>query len=91
MWKRFILVFLFALMSVSLVMAAGQGEKAGKSTQPAQGGTLFSSPVTLKILIPENASWPFRKDWYILDVIKRKTNNSTNMPIRLPKWPPKSP
>lgn len=76
MRARIILVLLLGILGTSLVFAGGQGEKAGTAGAAGGGGLLFSSPVTLKVLIPENPSWPFRKDWYILDVIKRKTNIS---------------
>ena len=35
---------------------------------------LFDEPVKITIMAPYHDSWPFQEDWYVLDLIKRKTN-----------------
>lgn len=37
---------------------------------------LFSEPVTLSMYTASHASWPFQKDWYVIDLVKEKTNVS---------------
>jgi len=59
-------ILLLCSVLTSAVFGASQKEQA---TAAGAG-----APVTLKMYTTENASWPFKKDWYILDVIRRKTN-----------------
>lgn len=42
--------------------------------ETSAGGQLFADPVTISMLIPSHASWPFQEDWYVIDLIKEETN-----------------
>ncbi len=80
MKKLGLIGLMFLLLAPCLAVATGKAE------QPAVAGTseadaLLAEPTTLSLFIPENASWPFRDDWYILDLIKRKTNISFDVNV----------
>ncbi|MBD5093053.1 MAG: extracellular solute-binding protein [Subdoligranulum sp.] len=44
--------------------------------EPAGDGPLFAEPVTLSMMTPSHASWPFQSDWYVIDLVKEYTNVS---------------
>lgn len=53
----------------------GQSAPAPESgTVSAAAPILFEKPVTFSMLTPSHASWPFQEDWYVLDLVKEKTN-----------------
>lgn len=77
-----------ALLSLAAVMAGTMascttpaatgsskpGSTGTSSSAPQEGATLFADPVSFSLLTPSHASWPFQKDWYVIDLIKEKTN-----------------
>ncbi len=74
------IVTLLLLFLLCGLFARGAGEKAVVESK-AEPGALFGEPVTLSLLLTENQSWPYRKDWYIVDLIKRKTNISFDVQL----------
>ena len=72
---------LAAGMLVGCSSGASSAAPASASTaaSSAGGGPLFSQPVTLSMLTPSHASWPFQKDWYVIDLVKEKTNVTFNI------------
>lgn len=55
--------------------ADGQNTSApAEGSAPAADTVLFEKPVTFSMLAPSHASWPFQEDWYVVDLIKEKTN-----------------
>jgi len=79
--KRLLAVTLMLIMVLSLASCA---VKEGPATTPTNApgtnetgkvsSTLFDEPVTITVLAPYHDTWPFQEDWYVLDLIKRKTN-----------------
>lgn len=55
----------------SSTIAAASSSTAVQQTTTA---TLFDKPVKLSLLTEVNASWPYQEDWYILNLIKERTN-----------------
>lgn len=58
----------------SSAAAPGSSSSASASVSNSESGPLFSEPVTLSMLTPSHASWPFQEDWYVVDLIKEYTN-----------------
>ena len=58
----------------SSAAAPGSASSASASVSNSESGPLFSEPVTLSMLTPSHASWPFQEDWYVVDLIKEYTN-----------------
>lgn len=55
--------------------AAPKSSAPGSSSSEQEGGKmLFDKPVNFSMLTPSHASWPFQDDWYVLDLVKEKTN-----------------
>ena len=70
---------LFAGCSSGSSSAAVPGSAGSSSTSSAEGGPLFSEPVTFSMLTPSHASWPFQDDWYVIDLVKEYTNVDFNI------------
>ena len=58
----------------SSAAAPGSASSASASVSNSESVPLFSEPVTLSMLTPSHASWPFQEDWYVVDLIKEYTN-----------------
>ncbi len=89
MKRRILTLLLAAALSISILAGCGgtapskettaqAGTTAPAATQEnaAKAGPLFESPVTLRLMIPTNPSWPYQKDWYIVQALKEKLNVS---------------
>ena len=44
------------------------------TSQPESIKPLFDKPVTISLLMAAHSTWPYNKDWYIVDLVKRYTN-----------------
>ncbi len=83
------IVSLLCVAALSVGMLAGCGSSSpspvsGSSSSASDSssasgntdsdGPLFSEPVKLSMYTASHASWPYQADWYVVDLVKEKTN-----------------
>jgi putative aldouronate transport system substrate-binding protein len=83
MKKLTVILAILLFFSLSGFASGGQGDKDDGG---ADTGALFSEPVHISLFKSENPSWPFREDWYIVDLIKRKTNVILDVTVTNPGY-----
>ncbi len=82
MERRILILLLAAILCLSISSGCSTSPSAGQTT--TQAGTpgseetsrLFDKPVTLRLLTPTHANWPYQADWYVLKMLKEKLNVS---------------
>lgn len=54
--------------------SAKESDTAASNTEATGDSPLFAEPVTLSMYTASHPSWPFQEDWYVVDLVKEKTN-----------------
>jgi putative aldouronate transport system substrate-binding protein len=72
--KRIISLLLAAASAATLITGCTTKKTISNETTDQTGGKLFKDPVTFKMMVQSNPSFPYQKDWYIEKAISEKTN-----------------
>lgn len=84
--QKIVSLFCVAALSAGVLAGCGSsspssvpgssGASSGSSStgDPSSDGVLFNEPVKLSMYTASHASWPYQADWYVVDLVKEKTN-----------------
>ena len=74
MKKRIFALLTATAMILSLAAcAAGNKENDSENNTAFTGGSVFSEPTTVQMLVASHITWPYNENWAIWDIIEKKT------------------